>query len=318
MVKVIHLSDLHIHGSMKKADNQNAETIVKYLLGKYAGAPKENTYVVITGDCVDDAGPRQFRRLQENILSQLSEVFTVLAVPGNHDYAYAGNFFAEDGPERFRSYVSEYIGDNGTYPYKRVNEDERVLLLGLDSADKYDKKWFAEGVVGSHQRDELGGILNSEEYKEYFKIVYLHHHPFLRDYGMALREHEELLRLFVERVDLVLFGHKHNSEVFFGRYLVPLMLASGKVTETNGDALAFRVVEIDKGKVVSVQTEEIDSEPHRSRKRAKMKNKARSKMIKSKLKLNSSLRSKLDGEKKKLKVQSEKRIGTEKNNSYEF
>ena len=253
MIRVIHLSDLHIHKSGKKADNQNAKAIVDYLCGRFK-ANKSKTYVVLTGDSVDDAAGAQYRWLQANILAPLRKRFCVLAAPGNHDYAFAGNLFDKRAPQRFYDYVS-----NKSFPCVTSNASEGVVFIGLDSGDVYNKRWFAEGVVGDKQRDKLRRHLKNGKFKDYFKIVYLHHHPFLREFGMALREHDELLRLLADQAGLVLFGHKHDSEAFFGRYHVPLMLASGKVTEPRGDALVFRVVEVEGGECVGIQTEEIEA-----------------------------------------------------------
>lgn len=259
MVRVIHLSDLHLHKSNGESDNRSAKALTEYLRAKFKGSPKSKTYIVMTGDLVDDSTAKQYRRLETDVLAPLSERFTILAAPGNHDYAYAGNLFASAALKRFRERVGPYV--KGTvYPCVTVNKKEGVVFIGLDSADRYDKKWFAEGVVGEKQRTALDAHLDDPVHKGYFKIVYLHHHPFLRSLFVALREADELLRVLSKRpnrVDLVLFGHKHHSEVFFDRFRVPLMLASGKVTERVGDALAFRVVEIESRRIVKIRTEEI-------------------------------------------------------------
>lgn len=259
MIRVIHLSDLHLHRSKDESDNRHAKVLTKYLLARFKGSAKSKTYIVMTGDLVDDSTAKQYGRLETDVLRPLSERFTILAAPGNHDYAHAGNLFDRAALKRFRERVGPYV--KGTaYPCVTVNKKEGVVFIGLDSADMHNKKWFAEGVVGKEQRIALDAILDDPAHKDLFKIVYLHHHPFLRSLFVALREADELLRVLSKhpnRVDLLLFGHKHDSEVFFDRYRVPLMLASGKVTERTGDALAFRVVEIERGKAPKVLTEEI-------------------------------------------------------------
>jgi 3',5'-cyclic AMP phosphodiesterase CpdA len=259
MVRIIHLSDLHIHKSSSRPDNRNAGALTKYLLDKFKGAPKSKTYVVMTGDLVDDSTTDQYKHLRDDVLAPLTERFTILAAPGNHDYAYGGNLYSSDGPRRFRTYVGPYV-KGASYPCVTVNNREGIVFIGLDSADTHDEKWFAEGVVGGEQRAALDACLDNPAHAGYLKIVYLHHHPFLRRLFVALREAEQLLRVLSKtpnRVNLLLFGHKHESEVFFERYRIPLMLASGKVVEPTGDALAFRVVEIDGGKIINIRTEEI-------------------------------------------------------------
>jgi 3',5'-cyclic AMP phosphodiesterase CpdA len=258
MIRVIHLSDLHIHKSTRKVDNRNAATLVQHVLRQFKDASKSNTYVVLTGDCVDDASGRQYRQLCTRVLDPLRNKATILAAPGNHDYAYAGNFFTKRGRKRFAEYLKPYMG-TVTYPRVTANDTERVLFIGLDSADPGDERWFAEGIIGKEQRQKLQAILIDEKYKGYFKIVYLHHHPFFRDVGLALHDYSELLEVLTKGTNLVLFGHKHRGEAFFGKFRVPLMLASGKVTEAKGEALIFRIVEVDQGKLVGLHAEEIPS-----------------------------------------------------------
>lgn len=213
----------------------------------------------MTGDLVDDGNERQYRQLRDKVLSPLLPRFYVLAAPGNHDYAWAGNKLIRGAIRRYRQYVSAtiYPGNVAAKPYPRgaVDHQERVVFLGLDSADPQGVDWFAEGVVGKKQRKRLDVHLRA--FSGYFKIVFLHHHPFDRRLFVCLREADRLLRVMSKRADLVLFGHKHASEEFQDLHGIPLMLASGKVTEPVRRVLSFRVVEIDSGRVVGVHTEEI-------------------------------------------------------------
>ncbi len=258
MVTVIHLSDLHIHRSSTNPDNLNARVLVNCLCERFHGAAKSKTYIVLTGDNVDDGTTAQYSQLRANVLSPLSVHFTLLIAPGNHDYAFAGFLFDDAAPKRFLDCVRPFVA-GAKFPCITANREEKVLFIGLDSADPFDQEFIAEGVVTKEQREQLARHLADQQYEKYFKVVYLHHHPFLRSIGMALRESGELLRVLSGNVDLVLFGHKHRSEAFFGRYRIPLMLASGKVTEPNGNALPFRLVQIDDGKHILVHTEEIQA-----------------------------------------------------------
>lgn len=256
MVTVIHLSDLHIHKSSTNRDNLNARVLVNYLRERFHGAQKAKTYVALTGDNVDDSTAAQYSQLRRNVLLPLSEQVTLLIAPGNHDYAFAGFLFNEEAPKRFRDCIRPFVAST-KFPCVTANREEKVLFVGLDSAGPFGQQFISEGVVAKGQRERLARHLADPQYEGYFKVVYLHHHPFLRSIGMALRESEELLRVLSGNVDLVLFGHKHRSEAFFGRYRIPLMLASGKVTEPNGNALTFRVVCIEPGRHSIIHTEEI-------------------------------------------------------------
>ena len=54
MIRLIHLSDLHIHGSNKKIDNINAIKIVDYIIDRYAHNQGEKPVALITVDISDD------------------------------------------------------------------------------------------------------------------------------------------------------------------------------------------------------------------------------------------------------------------------
>lgn len=250
MLRIIHLSDLHIHKAKSKTDNKNAVALCRHLKARYAGDGKAATYVVLSGDLVDDADGRQYKNLQQQVLKPLMADFTVLSAPGNHDYALAGNIPRAKGPANFRKYVRDI-----TFPYLDVDENEGVAFIGLDSADPGDEKWFAEGVIGQPQLEALGDLLAQR--KGDFTVIYLHHHPFDRHTFVALRDWREMLEVLEGKADLVLFGHKHCNETFFDWYGIDLLAASGKVTEAAGNGLAYRVVEIDAKKIVNVRTEEI-------------------------------------------------------------
>ena len=126
MITIIHLSDLHIHGKASKPDNQNAVCLVDYLLAKYGHMAKRETFVVLTGDLVDDAALKQYRNLKRVVLDRLGARFTLLAAPGNHDYAWKGNIFTPKGPKRFKAYV-----DSRQYPIvSPVKLGERWLVDG--------------------------------------------------------------------------------------------------------------------------------------------------------------------------------------------
>ncbi len=258
MIRIIHLSDLHIRGNMKEEENKNARLLREHLKSRYPKKSKGTNYVVITGDIVHDGNADQYRWLKRNFLSHLKPGFEVLCAPGNHDYATEGMFFHEQGRLNFLKYV---CGD--AFPRLHKNGRESVVFIGLDSADPNNEKWLADGVVGQKQRDELEGWLN--HYHDHLRIVYLHHHPFYHFPGRILQDAEALLAVLEGRADLLLFGHKHRSEAYFDSHGVDRMLASGKVTEQVNHGLHYRVITIDNRKIVSVRTEEVRVRDYRTR-----------------------------------------------------
>ena len=197
--------------------------------------------MVLTGDLVDDADPKQYRNLQKRVLEPLRQKFTVLAAPGNHDFAPGGFLIALNGPKHFKNYVH---GDPfPTVKAVKYPQGKPVAFVGLDTGDPENRLALADGSVDKKQLNALVKALN--KHKDAFVVTYLHHHPFYRKMGRAFERAEQFLQAIQDNVNLVLFGHKHVSEVFYDRFGVPLMLASGKVTQASGDALAFRIVELD-------------------------------------------------------------------------
>ncbi|MBW1759685.1 MAG: metallophosphoesterase, partial [Deltaproteobacteria bacterium] len=143
MIKFIHLSDLHIHGSNMKEDNVNTIKIIDYIIGRYADYNKEEKPVVlITGDITDDGKKNQYKNAVKILGPLVNERFEVLACPGNHDYGPAGNIYTEKSQQLFQDYILGELlnikkaGDSSVtmedlYPMQKSSEE--VLFIGLDS-----------------------------------------------------------------------------------------------------------------------------------------------------------------------------------------
>lgn len=252
MLRLIHLSDLHMHRDQHHPDNQNAFAIARHLRRRYSDAPGE-THIVITGDCIDDGRAEQLMYFS-SFLRALMERFTIHVCPGNHDYGPMGNYLDTDAIQRFRS----AIGASEFPAFDAPETEDAVAFVGLDTADPEDSQWFAEGIVGKHQLCALRGALNgAPELGRKLVVLYMHHHPFYRVPGCTLADSQALLDAVSGRVGLVLFGHAHVSEAYFGKFGIPVMLASGKSTAPRGNALSYRIVLIENGQIEGVYTEEI-------------------------------------------------------------
>ena len=179
MLRIVHLSDLHLTDNDGAETNKNAWTIARRLFEAYAHPPAE-TIVIVTGDCIDNGTEAERQRLID-WLAYLRQFFFVLIVPGNHDYATFGNVFVPDSVEPFRK-----IARVDRFPYVHQVFGYPVTIMLLDSADPEDKEWFAEGVIGSLQLEALDRSLHATVKGGRIAIVCLHHHPFCRDLGMAI------------------------------------------------------------------------------------------------------------------------------------
>jgi 3',5'-cyclic AMP phosphodiesterase CpdA len=260
MIRIIHLSDLHIRSRKNRDENRNAAALVGEIIERYKSEAKDKTVIVMTGDLVDDGKSAQYRQFRRIVLEPLEARFTVLPVPGNHDYAFWGNVFNHRAPNYFNRYVRPIpdYPDAWIDTLEPVNE-RKMVFIGVDSADRHDKVAFADGIVDEKQRDFVKTTLADAQYANHFKVLYVHHHPFQRDWFMAFHQASEFLNVVKRKVDLLLFGHKHVHEAFFGRYDIPAMLASGKVTKAQGDGLAFRVISVERAGLPKVTTIEVPS-----------------------------------------------------------
>ena len=124
MKKIIHLSDLHIgYGDLGQRFYGIAEDII------FVKEPADDYIVVVTGDVVENATDSSSYREAKMYFDKLEAAgFTVLVVPGNHDYG-TGNLGSKDYVPLFKT---TFFGKaNVTYP--KLDIIDRIALLGLDS-----------------------------------------------------------------------------------------------------------------------------------------------------------------------------------------
>ena len=89
----------------------------------------------------------------------------------------------------------------------------------------------------------------------------LHHHPFYRNYLLALRDRKLFKKVVTNeekgknRVDCIVFGHKHKEHRFVDKekkYQIGLIYASGAVSEPlRSGKLRIPMVDLRSNKVVN-------------------------------------------------------------------
>jgi 3',5'-cyclic AMP phosphodiesterase CpdA len=224
-MKFIHISDLHYHKNKK--DNKAADKVLKALKANY---PKHN--LIVTGDITDDGHNEQYENAYKALNPFKGKVFIV---PGNHDFGAAGNLFSKERALRFDSMLSQRLDQGGTFtgdntPIVHVLEEgnTRVMLIGLDTnLETLHPFDFACGVVGEEQLSGLDAILSNTESASMIKILFFHHHPFMHGNPfMQLSDAEQLMRTIYNRIDVLLFGHKHTSEKWENYGSIKYVLAS--------------------------------------------------------------------------------------------
>jgi 3',5'-cyclic AMP phosphodiesterase CpdA len=255
MIKFIHLSDLHIHGTDRR-DNRNCRKVIDFIINQY---PDEKPIVLITGDITDDGAERQYKNAVDILKPLVSEGFKLLATPGNHDYGFAGNIYTEESQQLFQDYIlgdllnitcakQPHIKMEDLYPMVDIEGD--VLFIGLDSVVGNEDEFlhFASGEVGKPQRKKLAIILKRNPGRKV--VVYFHHHPFcrgfLKKFVMEMDDAQQVMRILSGLVDFVCFGHKHEAEAWMAENNIDWMLASGKTPERNDQyKFQYREVQID-------------------------------------------------------------------------
>lgn len=126
----------------------------------------------------------------------------------------------------------------------------KIMLIALDSNLETEQPFdFACGEIGDSQLSALNTILSTVPGAGMVKVLFFHHHPFMvNDPFMELKDAKALAKIVYNRVDLILFGHKHEMNQWEKRWGTKYMLASDN---SPGKRFAKEIT-ID-GKDISVQ-----------------------------------------------------------------
>lgn len=240
MKKIIHLSDLHVgHDNLS---TKLGDIVTRMIFHK---TPASNYVVVISGDTVEDAtrdGSYDEASAHLNRLKQAG--FSVLIVPGNHDYGTGSC-----GHSKYVKKFKRHFFGTTDIKYPKVDLIDNIAFIGLDSmaaeVNWYDFLW-AEGQLGKKQLKRLGKILESEEVTNMkYTVVYLHHHPFDPKPFHHLKDSEKLGRkLEGHSVDALLFGHNHDGRVWSGHWGIKRVYDAGTSTGKDGKDSIHRVIDL--------------------------------------------------------------------------
>ncbi len=200
-----------------------------------SGAPQSGItgdaeYIFVTGDITDDGDGYE---LLEAAFAPWIERGRFFAVPGNHDlYTVLIPSSVRPKPTRpskraaweaFAGRIGLALDPSGAWA--RYLPDERVMIVGLDSCNTSQRRFFMHnGAIEAEQLDYLRTLAGTPAWKQAkHRIVGLHHHvvPLPHgigrrappEIGMRLDNAKEVAAVFNELgVDLVLHGHRHVSE----------------------------------------------------------------------------------------------------------
>ncbi|MFQ5965094.1 MAG: metallophosphoesterase family protein [Candidatus Scalinduaceae bacterium] len=171
--KIIHLSDAHV--GYKDLSRKLEDIVTKIIFMK---EPASDYVIVHTGDIVENAAKKGSYDKAKAHLNRLKDAgFTVLVVPGNHDYG-TGIIANKKYVKRFKDCF--YGNTNLNYP--KLDVKKNIAFIGLDSMEAEIgtvDRLSAEGELGKPQLKRLAVILKKDKVKKCdYRVLYLHHHPF--------------------------------------------------------------------------------------------------------------------------------------------
>lgn len=249
---LVHLSDLHIGISTK--EKAQTRKIFNRIAKSFPKVP-----IIITGDLTDSASESQFRETRE-LLNHLALSNPILMVPGNHDYAWKGNFFRADAWEHWVKYLGSPLGwgPRPQVPWMGIEHEPKgvdglgvwsngpCVYFGIDSGDPKDKQITARGFISKELAKALKESL--QKYVGKTRIAFLHHHPFTEGCFTKLVGSKVLLDALRENCELLVFGHQHEYGIWWLKRGIPLTVSCNKSTDTiSGDCLIITVIDIENG-----------------------------------------------------------------------
>jgi len=252
-MKVLHLSDLHI-------GYPGCEDIFRDIVGNIKSFCEDrgDYVIVITGDIVDKAKEKEdliAAKAQIEILENSG--FTVLVVPGNHDYG-SGIFPRKKFGRQFNEFF--YGVPDIDYPILGHPQSPGLIndiaFIGIDSmeaeVEERDYMFGAEGRIGEQQLAELDGLLKSDIVMNCRKrVVYLHHHPFKQRTSHGLHDASGLRRVLATNgnVDCLLFGHNHDGFKWNESWGIQRCYDAGTTTSKKKKPGCHRIIDLSKDPV---------------------------------------------------------------------
>lgn len=176
-LKVIHLSDI-LYGSI--IDNKRLKEIVEKI--NFINPD----IVVLTGDLINKNYSLTIENIKDisNILSSINVSIDKYAIKGNHDC------FIDDWDKIIND--SGFINLNNTYEYIYKDGYNPILIAGLGS--------ICEEISFSDRYEKLQSELEQEKINTNYQILLLHEPDLIEDISL-------------DKYNLVLAGHSHNSQV---------------------------------------------------------------------------------------------------------
>jgi UDP-2,3-diacylglucosamine pyrophosphatase LpxH len=224
--------------------NGRGKSLVEVLLDAKS---RDCRHVIITGDIVDNPEVKDLQYVRE-ILSNMDLLDSdkLSIVPGNHDVfggAPSGTSFFkfpmmckgvnyDDNVDKFIETFKETFPNNNSFPFLKVMDN--IAMIGINSVDIWSEDRNPEGSNGEVDViafKKISKLLKSEEVRNKYKIVLMHHYfnkmkPLEKypAHSLWLKTVNRKMKLYGKKiltdlfrkhkVNLVLHGHSHVNHIY--------------------------------------------------------------------------------------------------------
>lgn len=217
----------------KRKDRHSTEVLASLIEDMHAQKPD---LYICGGDIVNLGLPHEV----ENARAFLAQFNPSLYTPGNHDA------YTRTGEKLMQPLFEPH--------YPAVRESENTIVIGLNTATPMPP-FYATGVVGYAQMQELRELLTTHKYKN--RIIVMHHPPLEIEGG---KSHKRLTDMAAFQAviketgaELILHGHTHRNSLHM-LYNTPVYgIASCSGTHLAHDLASWGLIEVTKSVAVTLR-----------------------------------------------------------------
>ncbi len=156
-----------------------------------------------------------------------------------------GNFYDPNYKEIFR----EVMWNDRKFDFPKIDIVDNIAFIGIDTMEGIDTENilpFAKGIIGDQQLKKLDILLSFDDVvKTKYKVLYMHHSPFLRNQFLQLKDSKRLKSIIQKHsnIDAMLFGNSHHFSRYDGIWDIGRSYDAGSSTADN---VGIRIIKLDK------------------------------------------------------------------------
>lgn len=221
-IHIIHLTDIHLYLGSKPEEKKGQKSAFSNVCDKIQQRfKKETTYILITGDLANSNDAvtinKEFDEFVKILKDKLNGFENILLCPGNHDYGSGGFIYRKDS----HAYFNELFKNTTVIDSLKEKPlpDEKILFIGLNSMTNPNRFNYTlranNGKINNDDLTSLTNIRTSSEFKDYIKIIYMHHAAFTEDCPEKPKKKIINSKKFEDELkepnqtSILLYGHRH-------------------------------------------------------------------------------------------------------------